>query len=193
MPPLPPEFRALGNKARKWTAEAMEDIRTAFPVQLRGTGSDNGGEFINWHLKDWCEKHCVTFTRGRRCRKKGNAYVEQKNGDIVRKTVGYARFQGDSALAALTAVYDVLKALMNFFYPNMKCVDKLQAGQKKKRVYEKELKTPFRRIMERTDIPEDIKRALQEKKDSLDIIALQEALDTALDNLDRLAHHAPGG
>jgi hypothetical protein len=82
---------------------------------------------------------------------------------------------------------------MNFFYPNMKCVDKLQAGQKKKRIYEKELKTPFRRIMERTDIPEDIKRTLQEKKDSPDIIASREALDTALDNPGRLAHHAPGG
>jgi hypothetical protein len=66
-------------------------------------------------------------------------------------------------------------------------------GQKKKRIYEKELKTPFRRVTERTDIPEDITRALQKKKDSLDSIALQEALNTALDNLDRLAHHAPGG
>jgi hypothetical protein len=69
---------------------------------------------------------------------------------------------------------------MNFFYPNMKCVGKLQAGQKKKRVYEKELKTLFRRIMERMDIPDDIKQALREKKDSLDIIALREALNTAL-------------
>jgi hypothetical protein len=188
-----PEFRALRNNARKWTVEAMEDIRASFPVPLRGIDSDNGAEFINWHLKNWCEKHRVTFTRGRQYRKNDNAYVEQKNGDIVRKTVGYVRFQGDSALDALSAVYDVLNPLMNIFYPNMKCVGKLQAGQKKKRIYEKELKTPFRRVMERPDIPEDIKRALQEKKDSLNIIALQEALNTALDNLDRLAHHAPGG
>jgi hypothetical protein len=187
------EFRALRNKARKWTVEALEDIRTSFPVPRRGIDSDNGGEFINRHLKDWCEKHRVTFTRGRQYRKNDNAYVEQKNGKIVRKTAGYARFHGEAALAALSAVYDVLNPLMNFFYPNMKCVGKLHVGQKKKRVCEKELKTPFRRIMERTDIPEDIKLALREKKDSLDIIALQEALNTALDNLDRLAHHAPGG
>jgi hypothetical protein len=186
------EFRALKNKARKWTQEALEDIRAAFPVPLKGIDSDNGGEFINWHLKGWCEKHRITFTRGRQYHKNDNAYVEQKNGDIVRKTVGYARFQGDSALAALAAVYAALNPLMNFFYPNMKCADKIQEGQKKKRVYEKELKTPFQRVMERQDISEDIKRPLREKKDSLDIINLQESLNAALDNLDRLAHHAPG-
>ncbi|MDR1900203.1 MAG: transposase [Treponema sp.] len=186
------EFRALKNKARKWTQEALEDIRAAFPVPLKGIDSDNGGEFINWHLKGWCETRRITFTRGRQYHKNDNAYVEQKNGDIVRKTVGYARFQGDSALSALSSVYAVLNPLMNFFYPNMKCIDKLQVGQQKKRVYEKELKTPFQRIMERPDISENIKQSLWEKKDALDIIGLQESLNAALDNLDRLAHHAPG-
>jgi hypothetical protein len=59
------EFRALKNKARKWTQEALEDIRDSFPVPLKGIDSDNGGEFINWHLKDWCEIRRITFTRGR--------------------------------------------------------------------------------------------------------------------------------
>lgn len=144
-------------------------------------------------MKEWCEKHRVNFTRGRQYHKNDNAYVEQKNGDIVRKTIGYARFQGDPALAALSAVYAVLNTLLNFFYPNMKCINKLQVGQKKKRVYEKELKTPFQRVIEQPDIPENLKQSLREKKDALDIIVLQESLNGALDNLDRLAHHAPGG
>jgi hypothetical protein len=143
-------------------------------------------------LKDWCETRHIAFTRGRHHHKNDNAYVEQKNGDIVRKTIGYARLQGDSALSALSSVYALLNPLLNFFYPNMKCVDKLQVGQKKKRIYEKDLKTPFQRIIERPDIPENFKVSLREKKDSLDIIYLQESLNAALDNLDRLAHHAPG-
>jgi hypothetical protein len=187
------EFRALKNKARKWTGEALEDIRSGFPVPLKGIDSDNGGEFINWHLKTWCETRGINFTRGRQYHKNDNAYIEQKNGDIVRKTVGYGRFQGDPALEALSAVYAVLNPLLNFFYPNMKCIDKIQAGQKKKRIYEKELKTPFQRIMERPGIPGKIKRALQKKKDSLNIIYLQESLGKALDNLGSFAHHAPGG
>lgn len=56
------EFRALKNKAQKWTAEAMDDIRSVFPVPLKGIDSDNGIEFINWHLKGWCEKHRINFT-----------------------------------------------------------------------------------------------------------------------------------
>jgi hypothetical protein len=111
---------------------------------------------------------------------------------MVRKTVGYTRFQGDSALAALSSVYAVRNPLMNFFYPNMKCVDKLPVGQKKKRVYEKELKTPSPRIIECPDSTEDIKQSLREKQDARDLISLQESLNAALDNLDRLAHHAPG-
>jgi hypothetical protein len=63
------EFRALKNKARKWTLEAFEDIRSAFPVPLKGIDRDNGSEFINWHLKGWCEERLINFTRGRQYHK----------------------------------------------------------------------------------------------------------------------------
>jgi hypothetical protein len=188
------EFRSLKNKAQKWTLQALQDIFDGFPVPLRGLDSDNGAEFINWHLKDWCEANRVTFTRGRQYHKNDNAYVEQKNGDVVRKTVGYGRIAGDDALEALEAVYAVLNPLHNFFYPNLKCVDKLQVGQKKRRVYEQEPKTPFQRILELPDpeVPEPCKRRLIEQKQSLNIVALQKQLDKALAHLDRLVHRVPG-
>ncbi|GHU44655.1 integrase [Spirochaetia bacterium] len=186
------EFRALRNKARKWTLEQFEDIRTSFPVPLKGIDSDNGSEFINWHLKGWCETNEINFTRGRQYHKNDNAYVEQKNGDIVRKTVGYGRFEGDNALSALSAVYMVMNPLYNFFYPNLKCVNKIQVGQRTRRVYEKEAKTPYRRVMESPDVSEDLKQRLADKKNSLNIISLQRALDSALEHLDRLVQHSPG-
>lgn len=185
------EFRALRNKARAWTERSLDDIRINFPVPIRGIDTDNGAEFINWHLKHWCESHNINFTRGRQYRKNDNAYVEQKNGDILRKTVGYARFQGDEALAALEAVYSILNPLYNFFYPNLKCIDKVQLGGKSKRIYEKEPKTPFQRVMEHEDIPVELKQRLAKQKASLNIVTLQEALDRAIDNLQKLAHHAP--
>jgi transposase InsO family protein len=187
------EFRASKNKARTWTETALQDIRTTFPVPLKGIDTDNGAEFINWHLKHWCEQHNLTFTRGRQYHKNDNAFVEQKNGDIVRKTVGYGRFQGEDALDALAGVYAVLNPLNNFFYPNLKCVDKKQVGQRTKRVYEKTPKTPFQRVMERKDISRQIKKRLSRQKDTLNIVALQESLEKALDNLLRFIHHAPGG
>ena len=186
------EFRALRNKARKWTEEALEDIRSGFPVPLKGIDSDNCAEFINWHLKSWREQHEINFTRGRQRHKNDNAYVEQKNGDIVRKTVGYGRFQGDEALAALGAVYAVMNPLYNFFYPNLKCVDKKQAGQKTRRIYEKEAKTPYQRVMENTEVSESCKQR-REKKAALDVVSLQRKLDAALEHLDRFVQHTPGG
>jgi transposase InsO family protein len=185
------EFRVLRNKARRWTEEALQDIYDTFPVPLKGIDSDNGAEFINWHLKSWCEKHQITFTRGRQYQKNDNAYVEQKNGDIVRKTIGYGRFQGEQALEALAQVYQVLNPLMNFFYPNMKCVDKVRVGQRVKRVYEKTPKTPYERILERQDITPEIKNRLRRRKARLRIVELQQALDAALDNLWQFVHHAP--
>jgi transposase InsO family protein len=133
-----PEFRALRNKAQSWTVQALQDIRNTFPVPLRSLDSDNGAEFLNWHLKTWCEANHITFTRGRQYHKNDNAFIEQKNGDVVRKTIGYGRLSGDQTLAALHAVYSVLNPLYNFFYPNLKCIDKQQAGQKKRRIYERE-------------------------------------------------------
>jgi hypothetical protein len=188
------EFRALRNKARTWTLQALESIRTSFPLPLRGLDSDNGAEFINWHLKTWCETHHITFTRGRQYHKNDNAFIEQKNGDIVRKTIGYGRLSGDQALSALDAVYSTLNPLFNFFYPNLKCIDKRQVGQKKQRIYEKEPKTPFQRILEQpdSDVPPLLKLRLIEHKQSLDIITLQKKLDAALEKLDRLVHRVPG-
>jgi hypothetical protein len=187
------EFRAWKNKARIWTEQALDDIRTGFPVPLKGIDCDNGAEFINWHLKHWCEQYKLNFTRGRQYHKNDNAFVEQKNGDVVRKTIGYGRFQGDIALDALAKVYAVLNPLNNFFFPNLKCIDKKQVGQKTRRVYEKNPQTPFQRVMEREDIPIEFKLRLTQQKESLDIVALQEALDSALDNLQLFIQHSPGG
>jgi transposase InsO family protein len=187
------EFRALKNKARAWTEKALEDIRITFPVPFKGIDTDNGAEFINWHLKHWCEQHSITFTRGRQYHKNDNAFVEQKNGDVVRKTIGYGRFQGEDALDALAQVYAILNPLNNFFYPNLKCIDKKQVGQKTKRVYEKTPKTPYQRVMEREDISFEIKKRITQRKETLNIVSLQEALEKALDNLQRFIQVAPGG
>jgi len=106
---------------------------------------------------------------------------------VVRKNVGYARFEGAEALAALKAVYAVLCPLINYFHPTKKLIAKetLPNGTVKK-IYEKQLKTPYQRVLDHPDIPDGLKDLLRQTKSHVDIIELQEALDTATANLDMI-------
>jgi hypothetical protein len=114
--------------------------------------------------------------------------VEQKNGDVIRKTVGYARFEGDEALAALQNVYLYLNPLINYFYPTKKLIAKNRLPNGKiKKVYEKQLKTPYERLLEHPAVSDTLKDKARKIKESLDIVRLQENLEKACDELDRIS------
>ena len=182
------EVRALKNKAQRWTLEAANDIYRAFPVPICGLDSDGGSEFINHYFKKWCEERHVTFTRGRAHHSNDNCFVEQKNGDVVRKTVGYFRFEGDDAVAALQKVYSFLNPLINYFYPTKKCIDKKTLPNGKvKRFYEKQLKTPYQRVLEHPAVSDENKTSVKKIKEKLDIVSLQEDLEKALLELEYIA------
>jgi hypothetical protein len=181
------ELRALKNKAQKWTDEAASDIYEAFPVPVLGIDSDGGSEFINWHFVKWCRERKITFTRGRAHYSNDNCFVEQKNGDAVRKTVGYARFEGDEPLAALREVYRYLCPLLNYFYPTKKLIGKevLPSGRVK-RIYDKDLKTPFQRLMEHEDVLDEHKTKAEQVKASWDIVELHDRFYAAREKLDKV-------
>jgi len=179
------EVRALKNKAQKWTMEAAGDIYEAFPVPIKGIDSDSGSEFINQYFKKWCEERRVNFTRGRARHSNDNCFVEQKNGDVVRKTVGYFRFEGDEALAALEKVYSYLNPLVNYFYPTKKLIGKeTLSNGKVKKIYEEQLKTPFQRVLEHPAISDEDKIKVKKIKKNLDIVTIQENLEKACQELD---------
>ena len=98
------------------------DIRSQLPFSLLGVDSDNGAEFINKTLLNYCNDTGVTFTRGRPYRKNDNCFVEQKNDIAVRRTVGYYRFDTDAEHQALQEVYTHLCPLLNYFYASVKLV-----------------------------------------------------------------------
>jgi transposase InsO family protein len=93
-----------------------------------GIDSDNGGEFINHQLKDWCELNRIQFTRGRPYRKNDNCFVEQKNGDIVRKTVYYHRFEGQKMHDALESSLPVSEPPAQLLVPDAAPGDQGEAG-----------------------------------------------------------------
>lgn len=156
------EIHALRNKAQKWVFEAIEDMRERLPFPLLGIDSDNGAEFINSHLYHYCIENRITFTRSRKCRKNDNCYVEQKNYSVVRKYVGYFRYDREKELLVLKDLYRHLRLYINFFQPVMKQVSKVRIGSKLIKKYDT-AKTPYQRVLQANDIGDDIKEKLIEE------------------------------
>ena len=141
------EMRAVRNKARRWTLQALKLIRRRLPFPLLGIDSDNGSEFINDHLFSFCLDEKITFTRSRPYRKNDSCYMEQKNWSVVRRAVGYRRYDSQRELQLLNQLYSCLRILVNFFYPSMKLISKSREGAKVKKRYDTP-KTPYQRVLE---------------------------------------------
>ena len=113
------ETQAVLNKAQVWVFEALQAIRARLPFPLQGIDSDNGSEFINHELLRYTQQERLTFTRGRAYKKNDGCYVEQKNYSVVRRAVGYARYEGHAHLRRLNELYTQLRLYTNFFLPVM--------------------------------------------------------------------------
>ena len=100
------EMRAVPNKAQKHVFAAIQVIRARLPFRLLGIDSDNGGEFITDQLCRYCDAEHLTFTRGRVGRKNDNAYVEQKNWSVIRRLVGYDRYDSALQVRLLNQLYE---------------------------------------------------------------------------------------
>ena len=138
---------AVRNKAQAWVFEALKDMRQKLPFPLRGIDSDNGSEFINKYLLEYCHKQKLSFTRSRPYRKNDNCFVEQKNYSIVRRAVGYARYDTDEQCQLLNELYSHLRLYTNFFLPTMKLKSKERVGSRVKKQYDQAL-TPYQRVLQ---------------------------------------------
>jgi hypothetical protein len=121
---------ALKNKAHKWVRAALEHLRLTAVFPFFAIHSDSGSGFLNSALYTWTKEHGILSARGRTGRKNDNCHVEQKNNASVRHIAGYCRFSGDTATAALQAVYDAYGPLLNLYYPCMKLISRVRAGPK---------------------------------------------------------------
>ena len=176
------EVRGIQNKAQKWTVEALDHISKAFPFPVLGFDCDNGSEFINAHLKQYCEKHHITFTRSRPYRKNDGCFVEQKNDLIVRRTAGYLRYDREDELALLNQMYDSVRLWVNFFHPSLKLISKTRIGSKVKKTYDLP-KTPYQRIMASDQVPAVYKEKLSRQFNTANPIKLQHAVEKCKDTL----------
>jgi len=170
------ETEAVKNKAQIHVFATIQKLRQRLPFPLLGIDSDNGGEFINDELLRYCEDQNITFTRSRPYRKNDNCFVEQKNYSLVRRTVGYYRYDTAKQLHLLHALYARLRLYSNFFLPVMKLKEKVRDGSKLTRRYDTPT-TPYRRVLEHPQIPQQSKDALRAQYATLNIVMLKRQLN----------------
>jgi hypothetical protein len=176
------ELVAVRNKAQVWVFEALQQVRQRLPFPLLGLDSDNGAEFINEHLRRYCEAEQITFTRTRPYRKNDNCFVEQKNYSVVRRHAGYGRYDTEAQVQLLNQLYGQLRLYVNFFLPSQKLLEKIRRGSRVKKRHD-EARTPYQRVLESEQVTERYKKRLQLQYEQLNlaelhrnILRLEEAL-----------------
>ena len=179
------ESAACINKAQKHVFEAIKTISARFPFKVAGIDSDNGSEFINAHMLRYCIDNKITFTRSRSYKKNDSCYVEQKNYSIVRRAVGYLRYDTKEEVDILNELYRYLGHYTNFFQPVVKLVFKTRKGSSVSKKYDI-AKTPYRRVLECSDIDDKIKIRLEKNYDSLNPAALKRKISSLQDRLLKL-------
>jgi hypothetical protein len=176
------ENRSVRNKARRWVIAALDEISMIMPFPIIGVDSDNGSEFINHHLLDWCEKREITFTRSRPGNSNDGAHVEQKNWAVVRTVVGYHRYDTAPELLLLNKIWVLQSLMTNYFYPQQKLISKVRDGAKVTKKYDRAT-TPYRRAADHDGVTAQDKIILADTYLDLNPAAVQREIQALTDQL----------
>lgn len=175
------ECVALVVREAALVVEAITRLRATLPFRLRGVDTDNGSEFLNETLLAYCKAAEIELTRSRPYRKNDQAWVEQKNGAVVRRLVGYRRLEGLAAAEALTRLYAASRLFVNFFQPSFKLKEKIRTGSRVTKRYHAP-ETPCARLLASDAVSEATKERLRSAVVTLDPLRL-------LDEIRTMQHH----
>jgi hypothetical protein len=170
----------------------LTELRKELPFALLGLDTDNDTAFMNETLKAYCEQAAIVFTRCRPYRKNDQAFVEQKNGAVVRRMVGYRRFEGLEAAALLAQLYRSARLFVNFFEPSFKLIGKERDGARVRKNYSAPA-TPHQRLVADVRAPDAMRARVNEIYSSLDPGALLRDIRATQERLARLTDAAPAG
>jgi len=179
------ETAACINKAQVHVFRAIKTVSARFPFEIAGIDSDNGSEFINAIMLRYCEENEITFTRSRPYKKNDSCFVEQKNYSVVRRNVGYLRYDTEDELKLLNKLYIYLGHYTNYFQPVVKLVLKTRTGSKVTKKYDI-ARTPFRRVLESKYINDKIKARLKVQYDGLNPVELKKNISGLQEKLLKL-------
>src|SRR5260370_11490104 len=167
----------LRDKRAQTVLAALRRGHAESPFKILGLDSDNGSEFLNGALLEYCADQHITFTRGRPYRKNDSCFVEQKNWAVVRRLVGYARLEAP-ALAALERIHDLARDYVNFLHPVRKLQEKVRHGSRITRRYDT-AQTPYRRLLASAVLSRKTERQLAARSAALNPLRLKLELESA--------------
>ena len=176
------ECLAVRQRTQQAVFEAIQTMRTCLPFRLLGLDSDNGSEFINDLLYQYCLSKKITFTRSRPYHKNDQAHVEQKNWSVVRRLIGYDRFESETEYLLLQSIYTDLRLYANFFQPVLKLVSKQHVDKRLLKRYD-QAATPFQRVLAAEDIPFEAKARLTNLYVQLNPVQLRTTIDAKVAKL----------
>lgn len=170
--------KAQWNKGQMATKENLVIIKKQLPFDWLMAHPDTGSEFINWIAKEWCDENGIYLTRSEPGKKNDNMYVEERNGHVVRKYLGWQRLDAGSGIIPLiNRYYEKLDSYLNHFQAVRRTLIKEKIGSKYKRTFEKVAKTPYQRVLEHSNISQEIKDELKKEHESLNPLLLKDGLD----------------
>jgi hypothetical protein len=176
------ELRAIWGRGQAATLVALRDMEASLPFELLGLDSDNGGEFLNYHVMSWLQKRPqpVFMTRSRPYKKDDNAHVEQKNWTHIRQCFGYERHDNPEVVELInTLVKGAYGQLLNYFHANLKLERKERVEGGLRRVYG-QAQTPLARVLASAQVSAPIKRRLEQEKARLNPFALKQVVGRSL-------------
>ena len=184
------ECVAAWGKSQSRVGSAIDQVRREVPFRLLGLNSDNGSEFINHALWDYCQRHDIQFTRSRAYKKNDQAHVEQKNWYVVRRFVGYDRYATKEAYEQLRHLYQLVRLYVNFFQPISKLTGKRREGAKVRKQYDR-AQTPYQRLRATTALSQSQRDGLAALYEYLNPVQLRQQIDQELGTLWKMAQPDP--
>lgn len=166
------ELRAIWNRGQQATFQGLESIWQNQPFELRGVDSDNGGEFLNFHLYRWLKERGIKQTRSRPYDKNDQAYVEQKNHTHARLLLGYERFEHAELVGPLNELLTEWSLWKNLFCVTMKQESKRREGSRQIRRHEKHGRTPAQRLLESGALKKEKAKTLKKLLEETDPFAM---------------------
>lgn len=173
--------RAQWNKGQEVTVLGLTAIHAALPFPWIEAHPDTGSEFINWHCKRWCATKNIRMSRSEPSKKNDNMYVEERNGHVVRRYLGYRRFDCPEVVPLMNDFYRALGLYLNHFKAVRRQLSKERVGSKYVRKYEKVAKTPYQRVLEHPAIDKETKEKLKREHTTLNPLLLKQEMDRRRD------------